>query len=611
MGRESNLSGELNVLRQLAEQTVKPEVDKKEVETIEDARILLHELQIHQIELEMQNEELRATRQMLEEERNKYADLYDFAPISYFTLNLQGIILEVNLNGSVLLGRERKYLILKPLVSYLANESHQAFYQALSKAAETNEPQLCEVILREAYSLYPTSKQSLGEKVFLQLKISPAYDKETEKLVLRCAATDISLLKQTQVRLEYESRVNEALAKLAEKILGSDSINTITDEVQKIALNLTGSSYGFVSYFDQETGAMISPTLSKDIWDNCNVPQKQFVFNEYHGLWGWVVKHKAPLLTNQPSADPRSKGVPVGHVPIHRFLGVPAMVGDQLLGMIAVANANQDYQFQDQDTLERVADLFAIAIQQFRAVDLLKQRTQELIRSNQELEEFAYVASHDLQEPLRKIRSFTELLQKQLYISVDERARKYMDYVVDAAQRMQELINDLLEYSRLGRLEVTYKSVDMEAIFDKLIADLSHLIEESGSIITHDPLPEIKANPIQMERLLKNLVTNAIKFRSNEPPQIHITTYQRQTESAKGEVNEWVFSVKDNGIGIHPDYHERIFQLFQRLHPREEYPGTGMGLAICKKIVEKHGGNIWVESQEGKGATFYFTIPAL
>jgi light-regulated signal transduction histidine kinase (bacteriophytochrome) len=155
--------------------------------------------------------------------------------------------------------------------------------------------------------------------------------------------------------------------------------------------------------------------------------------------------------------------VPDGHVPIHRFLGVPVVAGDQLLGIIAVANANREYQVQDQDTLGRVADLYAVAIQQFRAADLLKKRTQELIRSNQELEEFAYVASHDLQEPLRKIRSFTELLQKQLYVNIDERSRKYMDYVVDAAQRMQLLINDLLEYSRLGRLEITYKSVDMEA----------------------------------------------------------------------------------------------------------------------------------------------------
>ena len=232
----------------------------------------------------------------------------------------------------------------------------------------------------------------------------------------------------------------------------------------------------------------------------------------------------------------------------------------------------------------------------------LAQQARELARSNAELEQFAYVASHDLREPLRKIKSYTELLERGYASRLDAKADKYIAYIVDGATRMQTLITDLLTYSRVGRAELATEPTDLEAVLSRVLADCEAIIRESGALVTHEPLPVLSANPGQMAELLQNLLQNAIKFHGPESPRVHIWAVQ-------GE-NEWLFGVRDNGIGIDPQYAERIFLIFQRLHTRTEYPGTGIGLAICKKIVENHGGRIWVESQPDQGATFYFTLPA-
>lgn len=232
----------------------------------------------------------------------------------------------------------------------------------------------------------------------------------------------------------------------------------------------------------------------------------------------------------------------------------------------------------------------------------LEQRSEELARSNADLQQFAYVASHDLQEPLRMVSSYTQLLARRYKGKLDADADEFIGYAVDGANRMQRLIQDLLAYSRLGSRFKDFAPTNCETVLAHVLANLQMAIDESGAQITHDPLPIVMSDELQLAQLFQNLVSNAMKFRGPEPVKIHL--------SANFAENRWVFSVRDNGIGIAPEYFDRIFIIFQRLHGRDQYPGTGIGLAICKKIVERHHGQIWVESIPEQGATFFFTIPA-
>ena len=263
--------------------------------------------------------------------------------------------------------------------------------------------------------------------------------------------------------------------------------------------------------------------------------------------------------------------------------------------------------------IERGLERVRLAEEHQRAEEELKQTMAELARSNKELEQFAYVASHDLQEPLRMVASYVQLLARHYQGKLDADADEFIAYAVDGASRMQSLINDLLAYSRVSTRGKPFEPTECEAVLSRVFADLQVVIEENGAVVTHDPLPTVMADATQLTQLFQNLIGNAIKFRSEESPRVHVSA-ERLPPSPAGEGwggGEWVFAVRDNGIGVDPECHERIFLIFQRVHTREEYPGTGIGLAICKKIVECHGGRIWVESQPGKGSIFYFTIPVI
>ncbi len=236
-----------------------------------------------------------------------------------------------------------------------------------------------------------------------------------------------------------------------------------------------------------------------------------------------------------------------------------------------------------------------------RARQELEKTVADLKRSNAELEQFAYVASHDLQEPLRMVASYTQLLAKRYKGKLDTDADEFIGYAVDGANRMQRLINDLLAYSRVTTQGHGFELVDCSTLLEEVLDNLRLAVDESRTVVTHDVSVTVMADRIQLGQVFQNLIGNAIKFRGQEPLWVHICVERRN--------DEWIFSVRDNGIGIDPQYAERIFVVFQRLHDRAEYPGTGIGLAICKKIVERHGGRIWVKSQLGKGAKFYFTLP--
>lgn len=230
----------------------------------------------------------------------------------------------------------------------------------------------------------------------------------------------------------------------------------------------------------------------------------------------------------------------------------------------------------------------------------LELQARELARSNEELQQFAYVASHDLQEPLRMVSSYTQLLARRHGDKLDGDAREFMDFIVDGAARMKQLIEDLLEYSRVGTRGHDFEELESAQALDKALANLRIAREASGAQVTRGKLPRVNADGAQLAQVFQNLIGNAMKFHGTEAPRVHV----------EGEVREdvWLFTVKDNGIGLDTQYAERIFMMFQRLHNKSEYPGTGIGLAICKKIAARHGGRIWVDSEPGQGSTFGFTL---
>ena len=285
-----------------------------------------------------------------------------------------------------------------------------------------------------------------------------------------------------------------------------------------------------------------------------------------------------------------------------RFLGILLDISDRKQAEEALKRMNEELEIKVQ---ERTAEL--------------KKMNADLTRSNQELEQFAYVASHDLQEPLRAVSGYTRLLAKDYTNQLDETGQQYAAYVMEGASRMQQLIQDLLEYSRVGTRDLVLAPTDCNAVLKRVLDILQVAIAENSATITHDPLPTITADKTQLTQLFQNLIGNAIKFRREEPLYIHITTtpisawseaeITPDTQHLAANSPEWLFSIRDNGIGIKPRYLERIFEIFKRLHTRREFAGTGIGLAICKKIVDRHHGRIWAESQLEIGTTFYFTIP--
>ncbi|HEX4263981.1 MAG TPA: ATP-binding protein [Verrucomicrobiae bacterium] len=245
--------------------------------------------------------------------------------------------------------------------------------------------------------------------------------------------------------------------------------------------------------------------------------------------------------------------------------------------------------------------LFRAERERLKAMEKLKQTSAELERSNTDLQQFAYVASHDLTEPLRMITSYLELLSSRAQGKLGTEEREFIGYAVDGARRMRTLIQDLLAYARVDTRGRPLGPTDCEHVLETVLANLKVAIDESGVVIEHERLPTVEGDSVQLAQVFQNLLGNAIKFHGPMPPRIHV--------GARRNNDEWLFHVKDNGIGIDPKNFSRIFVLFQRLHTRQEYPGTGMGLAICKKIIERHGGRIWAESKPGEGTTFLFTIP--
>ncbi|AHJ31131.1 GAF domain-containing protein [Nodularia spumigena CS-584] len=447
------------------------------------------------------------------------------------------------------------------------------------------------------------------------------WDKTGDVVRMLGSHTDIAERKQAEEELKRQNLRSQLFAEITLKIRESleieEILQTTVKEVQKL---LEADRVVMFQVWADGSGTVVQEAvlpgwpvvLGQDILDPCF--QEQGYVEQYRlGRVAAIVDVEQADIKDCYGEFLQSLGVKANLV-------VPIMVRENLWGLLIAHQCATPRQWNsfELDLLQQIANQIGIALAQAKLLEQETRHTQELARSNAELEQFAYVASHDLQEPLRMVTSYLQLLERKYKHQLDANAEQFITYAVDGARRMQSLINDLLDYSRVTSRGQPIVEVDFNMIFERAIANLKFTIEESSAIITHDLLPIVMADPTQLTQVLQNLIGNAIKFRGESPLKIHLGAVKAEQTQEQLPIphsplptppNEWLFSVSDNGIGIESQYAERIFVIFQRLHGRSKYPGTGIGLAICKKIIERHGGRIWVESKPGQGSTFYFTIP--
>ncbi|WP_082207316.1 PAS domain-containing protein [Corallococcus macrosporus] len=418
--------------------------------------------------------------------------------------------------------------------------------------------------------------------------------------------TDISAQREVEAaarRVEREAAARRLEALRAEVSLALAREGSVPEILQDCATALVthlGAKTARLWLYARDTNTLelagnAGPTAPpRDKWGRVRV--------DGLGMVSEVARLRAQLRVDDLRDDPRVLDRAWLDVTgVRSFAGMPLMVRGQLVGVLGVyrgAPLGEDAVA----ALAAVSDAIAQGVERRRAEEVLQQHAQELARSNEELQQFAYVASHDLQEPLRMVASYTQLLGRRYKGRLDADADEFIHYAVDGVNRMQRLIQDLLTYSRVGTRGRDARPCDAGRALDRAAANLRVAIQETHASVEYGPLPVVLADETQLTQLFQNLVGNALKFHGAAPPRVRV--------SAAPQGDEVRFTVRDSGIGIAPEYFERIFVIFQRLHGKEEYPGTGIGLAICKKIVERHGGRIGVESQPGEGTAFWFTLPA-
>lgn len=406
-------------------------------------------------------------------------------------------------------------------------------------------------------------------------------------------------INKSEKHLERHYNVSHGMNEILRGTIVFKSEKDVVLKCLEVAKKITSSNYGFLGEIigGRLTDlALIHPEMESD------EAHELVVGMEIAGYWGRTIKEERSQIVNDPDSEPDKRGVPEGHSPINSFLGVPLKQGDQIIGMIGLANKEGGYNIEDQEAVEALSFVFVEAIMSFRARNELKETVAELKSSNEELRSFAFITSHDLQEPLRTIASYAQLIKRRYKGQLDKDADEFIDFMVGGASRMKDMIQGLLDYSRVGTRGEEFKEFDAIKSLNNALLSLQSSIEENNAKITYDKLPNIVADENQISRVFQNLIGNAIKFKKHdEPPKIHI--------SAEKRYNEYVFSVRDNSIGIEKEYIDQIFEVFKRLHTIDQYEGAGIGLAIVKRIIKRHNGHVWVESEYGKGSTFYFTIP--
>ncbi len=423
-----------------------------------------------------------------------------------------------------------------------------------------------------------------GQVKTLLLNVVPAM-LNGEKVLLGIG-NDISERKRTEEALAWESGVNAAMAELARALISA------TDEdvawlVLEHGKRLTGSRFGFVGHVDPRTGRFIADTVTRDVWDICQVKDRSAVFHQLGGLCGWVMEHRQPILTNDPAADPRSSGVPAGHVPIHRLVSAPAMMGATLIGQVALANADRDYGERDLELVQRLAAVYAVAVQQRRMSRLR--------------DEFLQLAAHELRTPLTVIKGNADLLMRRGGLDeVNARAIRALKMHSDRVARLTQAMLDVV-HLQAGGFRMEWETLDLCALAREAVAIVQREAPEHQLAVLAEGQLLVSGDRKRLATVLLHLLENAVRFSPDGGP-VEV--------SVVGQAEEAIVSVRDYGVGIPPERQAEVFEAFYQVEPMvSPTSGMGLGLYISREIIRRHGGRVWVKSEVGKGSVFSFTLP--
>ena len=598
MKKKNNPPEQAAELRRRAEEiTRKSEAASQEnIEALspEETRRALHELRVHQIEFEMQNEELRRAQAELDASRARYFDLYDLAPVGYCTISEKGMILEANLTAATLLGVARSILVKRPLSNFIPPGDQNIFYRHHKLLFETGMPQAYEIrMLRRD-----------GKTFWTQMESTVAQDADGVSLC-RTVIIDITERKQAEATEIQNNKIVKGIRRIFHEAINCETEKQLGDVCLNVAEELTESKNGFIGEIGPDNH-LYDITISNPGWEACAMIDRQGHGRtpgrlKIHGLYARVLKDGKSLLVNDPAAHPDSIGIPKGHPPLTAFLGSPMDRDGKTVGMIVVGNRDGGYTSEHQHALESLAPAVLQVLLKKRAEDALIQQSAKLEAANKELESFSYSVSHDLRAPLRAIDGFSRMILRQQGDQFDENTKRQFNVIRDNAQKMGKLIDDLLDFSRLGRSEVSMSRLNVEEITRDVWDELKAINPDRLMDLQIAPAPLGMGDPSLIKQVLINLLSNAIKFSSIRKVTLIVV-------GAYGAESGNVYYVRDNGIGFDMTYYDKLFGVFQRLHGNTEYEGTGVGLALVKRIIERHGGRVWAEGEVDKGATFYFTL---
>jgi PAS domain S-box-containing protein len=547
-------------------------------------------------------------KQKLEQKtKTDYQEIFDRSFDGIFLLQVQednSLVYEtINSAYAAIIGLPSQEIIGKTLAEIMPKELLAIVWRKFESCMKTKQP------INYEYT-YPKG----GKNYIYHTIVAPVVDRENRVIKLQGSSRDLTAEKEAIAIQIKQTRYRHLLRSLALKIHQSTENQEILETtVQEVLKALQVERVILWQLVDQTQTAIAEATLYNLFpFSPRSIDPQDSPWQIPHSDDHYVVEvcHRVQLENLTSTAQNILQQQQIRsylNIPILQLIQPEAQQPpkNSIWGFLSLHQCRhyRHWHNAEIEILQELASQLSLVFYQKELLDTATRKQQELTRSNAELEQFAYVASHDLQAPLQTIANYSKLLKRRYQGQIDEKADKFLHYITEAAQRMQNQIEDLLEYSRVGKQQQNIDTIDCRAVLDQALANLHLSIDKNqAQIQLTTPLPAIVGDSNQLLVLFQNLIANAIKYRTESPPAIEI--------SSECQGNYWLFKIKDNGIGIEPQYQQRIFQIFQRLHTQEQYPGTGIGLAICQKIVENHNGKIWVEGNPEGGSVFYFTLPS-